>query len=161
MHTKCPACGAVNSLDSIINNDDASIALVAIAELDAELGKAIIKYCGLFRPAKTQLTFARLATLINELLPSIKTQRIERNKQLFDAPPEAWIHAVNVLLEKRQDKENPLKLPMKSHGYLFEVISKYKPAIGITEVDPISNNAPAAPQGKKSRRAALLQSMKR
>ena len=72
MNIKCPNCGAVHSLDTLINDAEASAVLKAVLEMDAELGKAAIRYIGLFRPAKSQLSWARTAKLLNELLPMIK-----------------------------------------------------------------------------------------
>lgn len=69
MNIKCPNCGAVHSLDSLINDAEASAVLRTVLEMDAELGKAAIRYIGLFRPAKSQLSWARTAKLLNELLP--------------------------------------------------------------------------------------------
>ena len=43
MNIKCPNCGAVHSLDSLINDADASAVLRAVLEMDAELGKAAIR----------------------------------------------------------------------------------------------------------------------
>lgn len=74
MNIKCPNCGAVHSLDSLINDAEASAVLRAVLEMDAELGKAAIRYVGLFRPAKSQLSWARTAKLLNELMPMIKAQ---------------------------------------------------------------------------------------
>ena len=39
MNIKCPNCGAVHSLDSLINDTDASAVLKAVLDMDAELGK--------------------------------------------------------------------------------------------------------------------------
>lgn len=55
MNVKCPNCGAVHSLDTLINDAEASAVLKAVLEMDAELGKAAIRYIGLFRPAKSAL----------------------------------------------------------------------------------------------------------
>ncbi|WP_308185212.1 hypothetical protein [Neisseria polysaccharea] len=51
MNVKCPNCGAVHSLDTLINDAEASAVLKAVLEMDVELGKAAIRYIGLFRPA--------------------------------------------------------------------------------------------------------------
>ena len=40
MNIKCPNCGAVHSLDTLINDAEASAVLKAVLEMDAELGKA-------------------------------------------------------------------------------------------------------------------------
>lgn len=43
MNIKCPNCGAVHSLDTLINDADASAVLRAVLEMDAEMGKAAIR----------------------------------------------------------------------------------------------------------------------
>lgn len=124
MNVKCPNCGAVHSLDSLINDAEASAVLRAVLEMDAELGKAAIRYIGLFRPAKSQLSWARTAKLLNELLPMIKAQEAARDGVCFPAPTEAWIHGFNETVNARD--QGRLKLPLKSHGYLLEIISQWQ-----------------------------------
>ena len=124
MNIKCPNCGAVHSLDSLINDADASAVLKAVLEMDVELGKAAIRYIGLFRPAKSQLSWARTAKLLNELLPMIKAQEAARDGVCFPAPTEAWIHGFNETVNARD--QGRLKLPLKSHGYLLEIISQWQ-----------------------------------
>ena len=124
MNIKCPNCGAVHSLDSLINDADASAVLKAVLEMDVELGKAAIRYIGLFRPAKSQLSWARTAKLLNELLPMIKAQEAARDGVCFPAPTEAWIHSFNETVNARD--QGRLKLPLKSHGYLLEIVSQWQ-----------------------------------
>ena len=124
MNIKCPNCGAVHSLDSLINDADASAVLRAVLEMDAEMGKAAIRYVGLFRPAKSQLSWARTAKLLNELLPMIKAQEAARDGVCFPAPAEAWIHGFNETVNARD--QGRLKLPLKSHGYLLEIVSQWQ-----------------------------------
>lgn len=124
MNIKCPNCGAVHSLDSLINDADASSVLRAVLEMDAEMGKAAIRYIGLFRPAKSQLSWARTAKLLNELLPMIKAQEAARDGVCFPAPTEAWIHGFNETVNARD--QGRLKLPLKSHGYLLEIVSQWQ-----------------------------------
>ena len=124
MNIRCPNCGAVHSLDSLINDADASSVLRAVLEMDAEMGKAAIRYIGLFRPAKSQLSWARTAKLLNELLPMIKAQEAARDGVCFPAPTEAWIHGFNETVNARD--QGRLKLPLKSHGYLLEIISQWQ-----------------------------------
>ena len=52
MNIKCPNCGAVHSLDSLINDADASAVLKAVLEMDAEMGKAAIRYIGFVPPCQ-------------------------------------------------------------------------------------------------------------
>ena len=124
MNVKCPNCGAVHSLDALINDAEASAVLKAVLEMDAELGKAAIRYIGLFRPAKSQLSWARTAKLLNELLPMIKAQEAARDGICFHAPAEAWIHGFNETVNARD--QGRLKLPLKSHGYLLEIVSQWQ-----------------------------------
>ena len=122
MNIKCPNCGAVHSLDSLINDADASAVLRAVLEMDAEMGKAAIRYVGLFRPAKSQLSWSRTAKLLNELLPMIKSQEAVRDGVSSPAPAEAWLHGFNETVNARD--QGRLKLPLKSHGYLLEIVSQ-------------------------------------
>ena len=124
MNIKCPNCGAVHSLDSLINDADASAVLRAVLEMDAEMGKAAIRYVGLFRPAKSQLSWARTAKLLNELMPMIKAQEAVRDGVSSPAPAEAWLHGFNETVNARD--QGRLKLPLKSHGYLLEIVSQWQ-----------------------------------
>ena len=124
MNIKCPNCGAVHSLDSLINDADASSVLRAVLEMDAEMGKAAIRYVGLFRPAKSQLSWARTAKLLNELMPMIKAQEAVRDGVSSPAPAEAWLHGFNETVNARH--QGRLKLPLKSHGYLLEIVSQWQ-----------------------------------
>ncbi|QGM80685.1 hypothetical protein [Otariodibacter oris] len=123
MRVKCPACGAVNSLDALIAHDAASEALNAALLLNGDLGKKLVSYLALFRPSKSALTFQRVTTLLNELQPMITAQQISRDGQYYPAPVEAWVYGFESVLAKRQD----LKLPLNSHGYLLEIIKNWKP----------------------------------
>ena len=124
MNIKCPNCGAVHSLDSLINDADASSVLRAVLEMDTEMGKAAIRYVGLFRPAKSQLSWSRTAKLLNELMPMIKAQEAVRDGVSSPAPAEAWLHGFNETVNARD--QGRLKLPLKSHGYLLEIVSQWQ-----------------------------------
>ena len=124
MICRCPNCGAANSLDSLVSDAEAAEVLKMLLELDADIGKAAIRYIGLFRPAKSQLSWARTAKLLNELLPMIKAQEAARDGVCFPAPPEAWIHGFNETVNARD--QGRLKLPLKSHGYLLEIVSQWQ-----------------------------------
>lgn len=122
MKTRCPCCGAENSLDALLANEEARQAIWAVAQVSGELGRLAVQYVALFRPTKTTLTFDRMAKLLNELLPDIQRGAIYRDRVEYIAPPEAWIHSFREILNRR----NSLKLPLKSHGYLYEIISSWQ-----------------------------------
>lgn len=124
MICRCPNCGAANSLDSLVSDAEAAEVLKMLLELDADIGKAAIRYIGLFRPAKSQLSWARTAKLLNELLPMIKAQEAVRDGVSYPAPAEAWIYGFNETVNARD--QGRLKLPLKSHGYLLEIVSQWQ-----------------------------------
>lgn len=123
MKCKCPNCYATGSLE-MFTSDEASQAFVSVLNLTGELAKPLIRYLGLFRSENRDLSFSRTAKLINEIAPDIVAGQISRNRQTYPAPKKAWIWAINVMLERRE--QGLLQLPLKTHGYLYEVISSFK-----------------------------------
>lgn len=121
MRLSCQACGAAISLDAAIGHEGASEAVRIALQLPSPLGKALIQYVGLFRPAKRQLTMDRLASLLGELLLMIDEGKIERGGRTFSAPLAYWQQALDDMLVKREQ----LSLPLKSHGYLLTIIAGF------------------------------------
>lgn len=118
MRTACPACGAEMSLDAMVNHDAARAAISAAMGLDLTLGKALVQYLALFRPAKRSLSFDRVASLLEELVPMIQEGRISRGGRIYATPRESWKLAIEMVLAGRAN----LQLPLKSHGYLLQVL---------------------------------------
>jgi len=125
MKTRCPACGATCSLDALLGHGDASQAFVASLSMTGDLAKPLIKYLAMFRSENRDLTFERTAKLLNEIAPDILAKQISRNRVNYPAPQAAWVWAINTMLERRD--QGKLQLPLKNHGYLYEVISSFKP----------------------------------
>jgi len=121
MKLSCPACGSLSSLDALLGNEGAREAVMAALAFPAPLGKLMVQYLGLFRPAQRQLSFDRVANLLNELLPMILEAKIERSGRIWSAPQEYWKSAIEDMLSKRDN----LSLPLKSHGYLLTIIESY------------------------------------
>ena len=128
MKTRCPCCGTALSLDALVAHDDARSALVSVFAMGGPMGSAVVRYLGLFRPDKNELSMARVAKILAELLPDIQAQRITTGGQVFEAPPEAWVWAVEQSLAARDDGR--LKVPLKSHSWLYAVIASWRPAAG-------------------------------
>ena len=124
MKTKCPNCGAIHSLDSLLAVEDAADLMAVLAGLDAAIGKAALRYLGLFRPARSQLSFGRAAKLLAELMPDIRRGAISRNGTEYPAPPAAWLYGFQTALDARD--AGRLKLPLKSHGWLYEVVGGWQ-----------------------------------
>lgn len=149
MKTRCPACGATCSLDALLGHSDASQAFVASLNMTGDLAKPLIKYLAMFRSENRDLTFERTAKLLNEIAPDILAKQISRNRVNYPAPQAAWVWAINTTLERRD--QGKLQLPLKNHGYLYEVISSFKPENAPAPVE----RRPAAPQAKtEAERAA-------
>ncbi|MDS7933988.1 DUF2752 domain-containing protein [Acinetobacter sp. V91_7] len=150
MKTRCPACGATCSLDALLGHSDASQAFVASLNMTGDLAKPLIKYLAMFRSENRDLTFERTAKLLNEIAPDILAKQISRNRVNYPAPQAAWIWAINTTLERRD--QGKLQLPLKNHGYLYEVISSFKPE---NAPAPTERRAAAAPLAKtEAERAA-------
>lgn len=107
------------SLDVLLATDGAREAVMAALEVPAPVGRLLIQYIGLFRPSKNQMSFDRVARLLGELLPMLKDNAIERNGVTYPAPLPYWREAIEEMLAKRER----LTLPLKSHGYLLEIIA--------------------------------------
>ena len=117
----CPACGAVASLDVLIGHEGARDAVAVSLSLYGPLGKLLVQYLGLFRPASRNLSMDRVAGLLSELKPMIQDGKITRNGRIWPAPQDYWKNAIEEMLAKR----DTLRLPLKNHGYLFAVIEGY------------------------------------
>ena len=125
MITRCPNCGAVASLDSLLAGEDAANLLVMVAALDAGVGKAALRYLGLFRPAHKDLSWGRAAKLLGELVPLMQAGEISRNRKTYPAPREAWLWAFGRALEARD--AGKLQTPLTTHGWLLENITFWTP----------------------------------
>lgn len=126
MRTRCPNCGTTLSLDALIAHDGAREALGIAFKMSGPLGNALVRYLGLFRPEARELTLDRVAKLLGELLPDVQAQRIERSGQVFEAPPECWLWAIDQALTARESGR--LATPLKGHGWLYQVMTQYQPA---------------------------------
>lgn len=118
MRLRCPACGSSWSLDAVIAHDGAREAVLAALQLPAPIGRWLIPYVALFRPPKRDLSLDRLADLLGELLAMVQEGRVERGGKSHPVPAEVWPEALRDMLDCR-DK---LRLPLKSHGYLVEIL---------------------------------------
>lgn len=121
MKTTCPACGATASLDVLIGSEGARDAVMAALAIPAPLGKLLVPYLALFRPAQRNLSFDRVANILNELLPMIAEAKIERGGRIWSAPQDYWAMGLSEMIAKR----DALTLPLKSHGYLLTIIAGY------------------------------------
>lgn len=119
MRLICPACGALASLESWLADADARAALSVAAALPADLGPRVVRYLGLFRPAKRGLAWDRAHALLTELAGAIAAGAIERDRKRYAISPAAWAEGLDLVLAARPT----LDLPLRTHGYLYEILA--------------------------------------
>lgn len=119
MQLRCPNCGAAMSLELLVDEPAAAAALQHALAI-SPLGPLLVKYLGLFRPAKNKLSWSRVAALLGELAEPIRTQRIERAGQVWDVDMAGWERGLTRVLAARD--AGRLRTPLSSHGYLLEVL---------------------------------------
>ena len=121
MKLTCPACNALFTLDAALQGDAAREAVLTALALPAPLAKLLVRYLACFAPAKRQLSWDRVAALLGELAGPIAAAQVERNGRTWAAPIGYWQMGLETVLQARDGGK--LTLPLKSHGYLFEVIA--------------------------------------
>lgn len=119
MRLTCPCCGAVASLEALLTDRAAREAVGVALAFPAGLGDRLLRYLGLFRSQGRALGWDRVARLLNELNEAVSARQVERNGQVWAAPLEAWQVALDQILDSRPT----LILPLKSHGYLYEILA--------------------------------------
>ena len=125
MKTRCPACGATASIDTLISHDEARVLGVALTGISDDTARAALRYLGLFRPAHKDLSWGRAAKLLGELVPLMQAGEISRNRKTYPAPREAWLWAFGRALEARD--AGKLQTPLTTHGWLLENITFWTP----------------------------------
>lgn len=121
MKCKCPACGAVASLDVLVAHEGAREAILTALQLPESLGKVVIQYLGLFRPAKRDLSFDRVNSLLADLLPALRENRIRHKGRDWVVTREMWRAGMEAMLVSRD--AGKLLPPLPNHNYLYAVLA--------------------------------------
>lgn len=120
----CPNCRAVMSMDILFAEDaprEALNAIVSAHPAGDSFIRPMLRYVGLFAPAKSQMSHSRVASLVNELAPMIRGAQFQRNGRTWVCSIEYWRQGFEHMLALRDEQR--LNLPLKSHGYLLEVLA--------------------------------------
>ncbi|MEJ1353130.1 MAG: hypothetical protein RPU39_00375 [Candidatus Sedimenticola sp. (ex Thyasira tokunagai)] len=115
----CPACGAFGSPEIFMAEAVKREAIAKALRLPSPLALQVQTYIGLFRPPTRGHSMDRVDRLLQELLEPIEAGRIRRKGRDWPAPIEVWKYALDQVIEKR----DTLRLPLKDHNYLFEVVA--------------------------------------
>ena len=121
MKLKCPHCGHGASIIDFANEESARQAIYLAADLPKTMGRLMLQYIGLFRPSTRSLSWDRTLKLMQQLKADIDRGKIERHSRIWPAPEAQWCNAFTIMLNKAQ--AGTLTLPLKNHGYLYEIIA--------------------------------------
>lgn len=106
---RCPACHAHISLEAVAADDAARELLMLLAAQDAAVGRALLAYLGLFRPAAQDLRWDRALRLAREVLA------FEADAQRLCAGLEATADAI---------RAKAGGTPLRNHNYLRRVLEQ-------------------------------------
>lgn len=149
MKCKCPACGAVLSLDVLLQHEQATQAVMTAMQFNGEFGRLAVQYLALFRPGTSALAMNRVAKLLGELMTLVQQGEFSRNGQVYAAPLDAWIYGFNTVLNGRHN----IKRPLVGHGYLLEVMSKWQGQSLESEIKVATKPHQQAPLSSKTGQA--------
>ena len=121
MKGTCPECGAQAHVTAFFVEEDGKRLAVTLAGMQPDLGRAVIGYLGLFKPAKTALRMARAAAIAGEvdaLASAGNVCRDERGGVRRPCTPATWAAGIEQMLAQRAS----LTLPLANHNYLRAVV---------------------------------------
>lgn len=115
----CPACQITMGLEALLGTANARgvVAIMARAPGTPALRLALLRYVGLFAPAKRQIGWDRAEKLLGEVVALMEAGRIERGGITYAAPLDYWSAALDALFAMPS-----LRRPLKSHGLLLEIL---------------------------------------
>lgn len=112
----CPACGCRGDVEAFMSDEDGKRLAAQFAEMEPALGRAVVRYLRMFKPAATELRLARAVTIVADLVALIQAGSVckdERTNQRRAASPAVWAEAIEQLLSAP-----PSDLPLRNHHYL-------------------------------------------
>ncbi|MCR6661847.1 MAG: hypothetical protein NVV60_01535 [Luteimonas sp.] len=121
MRATCPDCGAQAHVTAFFVEDDGKRLAALLGPMAPDLGRAVIGYLGLFKPAKTALRLARAVKIVEELQQLVEPGTVcndERSGVRRPASPATWAAGIEQMLAQRTS----LTLPLANHNYLRAVV---------------------------------------
>ena len=147
MKLRCPNCGHAASILDFANEQAARQVVYLAADLPKPLGKLVMRYIGLFRPAQRSLSWERTLKLMQQLKTDIDAGRIEYKGRIWAAPDGLWHKALTTMIEKSEQQDG-LMLPLKNHNYLYTIISSEQNSIEAREEQKIEEKRQQAQHRK-------------
>ena len=121
MRATCPDCGTDGHIAAFFAEADGKRLAASLAAMPPDLGRAVIGYLGLFKPAKTGLRMPRAIKLVDELRALVDAGTVcndERSGVRRPCTAATWAAGIEQLLVQR----GTLTLPLANHNYLRAVV---------------------------------------
>lgn len=117
----CPSCNVRAPLDVWLPHAAARDAMLALANLhpsQSRLAMTALRYVGLFAPARQEMRWDRIATVLADLQALISFGQVEWEHQRFAAPLDYWIAAMDSMIADPR-----IERPLKNHNYLRAIVA--------------------------------------
>lgn len=121
MRVTCPCCQETYPIAAGLADDDGKRLAALFADMEPVLGRAVIGYLRLFKPAKTALRNARAIKIVQELVELVRPGTVcrdERGGLRRPASPVLWAAGIEQMLAA----PGKLGLPLANHHYLRAVV---------------------------------------
>ena len=121
MHVTCPSCHEPFPIAAGFLEADGKRLAALLAEMEPVLGRAVLAYLRLFKPAKQGLRTSRAVKLVAELDALVREGTVcrdERGGVRRPATPATWAQGIEQLLQQTER----LTLPLANHHYLRAIV---------------------------------------
>lgn len=121
MHVTCPSCCERFPLAAGLADDDGKRLAALLAGMEPVLGRAVVGYLRLFKPAQQGLRTARAARLVQELVALVDAGSVckdERGGLRRPATAALWAEGIEQMLATT----GRLSLPLANHNYLRAIV---------------------------------------
>lgn len=119
MKAVCPDCGMQGELTAFLIDGEARQLAAEFARVPGDAGGLVVRYLSLFKPAGRALALNKVTRLVRELADAMQAGMVPRKGRAWPTSPAMWRQALEAMLDAR----DRLTLPLKSHGYLFEIVA--------------------------------------
>lgn len=121
MHLTCPSCHERFPIAAGFIDDDGKRLAALLADMEPVLGRAVVAYLRLFKPAKQGLRTARAVKIVQALNQLVRTGTVcrdERGGVRRPASPAMWADGIEQMLAEA----GRLTLPLANHHYLRAIV---------------------------------------
>ncbi|MDC8015184.1 hypothetical protein [Tahibacter soli] len=121
MRVTCPCCDNEFPIEAGFIEGDGKRFAALVAELELALGRAVLSYLRLFKPAKTALRLARAARIVDDLVSLVRSGTVCKDERVGVRRPAnqaLWAAGIEQMLSSR----DALSLPLDNHNYLRAVV---------------------------------------